>query len=199
MIEMPKRSVTRFFIPLVDIMMLLFSMFLLLPMLEGSRQGQDGNGKSAAELEEDNRTLADRADMLKHQVDELAAEVALLRKYADPQISLEQLKKEIEELRKTKIDVLQKRLFLQVVAFDPNRNELVYFEKGPDAKSRVIANAKDVGQLVHQHEKQAEQNGLELFYVLLLPAFPHGPGPGRLQEYKKWFGDVPYQIIVTPP
>ena len=43
MIHMPHRSVTRFFIPLIDVLLLLFGIFLLMPIaseseLEGHRQ-----------------------------------------------------------------------------------------------------------------------------------------------------------------
>ena len=34
MIQMPRRSVTRFFIPLIDVMILLFCIFLLLPVFK---------------------------------------------------------------------------------------------------------------------------------------------------------------------
>ncbi|MEN9673721.1 MAG: hypothetical protein RL553_1986, partial [Planctomycetota bacterium] len=33
MIQLPKRSVTRFFIPLIDVLILLFCVFLFLPMV----------------------------------------------------------------------------------------------------------------------------------------------------------------------
>src|SRR5260370_26675474 len=48
MIEMPKRSVTRFFIPLIDVLTLLFCIFLLMPMV-----------KSAGETAEETRPPAD--------------------------------------------------------------------------------------------------------------------------------------------
>ena len=35
MIERPKRSVTRFFVPLIDVMILLFCMFILMPFVTG--------------------------------------------------------------------------------------------------------------------------------------------------------------------
>jgi hypothetical protein len=197
MIEMPKRSVTRFFIPLVDIMMLLFSMFLLLPIIESSGQGTEG--KPADDVKKENQSLKETVALLQKQVRGLADEVTLLRKFADPQISLEQLKKEIENLRKTKIDVLQKRLFLQVVAFDPNRDDLVYFERSPEPKTKVLAGPKEINKLVEQHEKQAQENGLDLFYVLLLPPAPRGPTEAQLRQWEKWFGDVPHQVLVTPP
>ena len=34
MIEFPKRSVTRFFIPLIDVLTLLFCIFLLMPLVK---------------------------------------------------------------------------------------------------------------------------------------------------------------------
>ena len=36
MIEMPQRSVTRFFIPLIDVLTLLFCIYLLMPVVEGT-------------------------------------------------------------------------------------------------------------------------------------------------------------------
>lgn len=49
MIEMPKRSVTRFFIPLLDVMTLLFCMFLLMPLVEPS-DGSQADGASEANV-----------------------------------------------------------------------------------------------------------------------------------------------------
>ena len=34
MIELPRRSVTRFFIPMIDVLTLLFCIFLLMPMVK---------------------------------------------------------------------------------------------------------------------------------------------------------------------
>ena len=34
MIHMPHRSVTRFFIPLIDVLLLMFGIFLLMPMVK---------------------------------------------------------------------------------------------------------------------------------------------------------------------
>ena len=36
MIERPKRSVTRFFVPLIDVLILLFCIFLLMPFVASS-------------------------------------------------------------------------------------------------------------------------------------------------------------------
>ena len=39
MIELPRRSVTRFFIPLIDVLTLLFCIFLLMPVMKGKADG----------------------------------------------------------------------------------------------------------------------------------------------------------------
>src|SRR6266571_2346107 len=55
MIQLPKRSVTRFFIPLIDVLTLLFCIFLLMPVVEGeagpaNAEGQKTNGEGGAQL-----------------------------------------------------------------------------------------------------------------------------------------------------
>ena len=57
---MPRRSVTRFFIPLIDVLILMFCIFLLMPFVKATSEGSDtGDGpkpestpeiKDAAEL-----------------------------------------------------------------------------------------------------------------------------------------------------
>jgi hypothetical protein len=46
MIEIKQRSVTRFFIPLLDVMTLLFCMFLLMPLVEPSEGPGDGTSEA---------------------------------------------------------------------------------------------------------------------------------------------------------
>ncbi|HMF11926.1 MAG TPA: hypothetical protein VKE94_06450, partial [Gemmataceae bacterium] len=40
MIKLPRRSVTRFFIPLIDVLLLLFCIFLLMPLVKGGSETQ---------------------------------------------------------------------------------------------------------------------------------------------------------------
>ena len=40
MIEMPRRSVTRFFIPMIDVLTLLFCIYLLMPMVSEADGGE---------------------------------------------------------------------------------------------------------------------------------------------------------------
>jgi hypothetical protein len=199
MIETPKRSVTRFFIPLVDVMMLLFSMYLLLPILQVGDEGEGMTVTEFARLEDKLKKTEALLKTARTQVQQLHAEVSLLRKYADPQITLEQLKKEIELLQKAKADVLQKHLFLQVVAFDPNRDDLVFFQQVPEPTTKLIASAQDARALIDQHDQQAREHEQNLYYVILLPPPPRSPTQGQLLRFKDWFSGVPYQVLVTPP
>lgn len=70
MIEMPQRSVTRFFIPLIDVLTLLFCIYLLMPVVTGPEAEGAGPGKSDPTIE-----LA----RLRNEREELRAEVARLK------------------------------------------------------------------------------------------------------------------------
>ena len=64
MIHMPHRSVTRFFIPLIDVLLLLFVIFLLMPIA------------NLEELEEKSETvsrLGDDVDSLERELQRLKA------------------------------------------------------------------------------------------------------------------------------
>ena len=69
MIEMPQRSVTRFFIPLIDVLTLLFCIYLLMPIVTGP-EDSEGGGKVDPTIE-----LA----RIRSERDELRGEVARLR------------------------------------------------------------------------------------------------------------------------
>lgn len=204
MIHMPQRSVTRFFIPLVDVLMLLFSMFLLMPLVAGR---SDPNGKSAEamtpeELRQKNKQLKADLDLAMKQVKVLNYQLAQLYKYADPQKSLEKLQQELELLQKAKGEMLQKRLFMQVVAYDPVHQGLVYHQAVPKGKTQAISNAGDVSRLVDQHGKEARALGLEPYYILMMP--PDGTAAsasqGQIAEFEKWFTEqtVPFKTLFLP-
>lgn len=46
MIQMPTRSITRFFIPMIDVLTLLFCIFLLMPMVSESKESAERLDKS---------------------------------------------------------------------------------------------------------------------------------------------------------
>jgi hypothetical protein len=99
MIQMPRRSVTRFFIPLIDVLILMFCIFLLMPLFKA--QAEPGtepppDGHTAQGSQESNDTI-------------------------------EKLRAEIERLRKEKGQPLQERLAVRVLEIDPASGVLLYY------------------------------------------------------------------------
>ena len=71
MIRMPHRSVTRFFIPLIDVMILLFCIFLLMPVF---KEAQRGGAETPSPTEEvaDLRSDKDRLERERQRLREAA-------------------------------------------------------------------------------------------------------------------------------
>ena len=77
MIVPPRRSVTRFFIPLIDVLILLFAIFLLMPFVSGSTSAEiSGDVKASSEkpLPTDVKVLQDMLKEEQLRVDRLEKE-----------------------------------------------------------------------------------------------------------------------------
>jgi len=107
MIDMPKRSVTRFFIPLVDVMMLLFCIFLLMPMV---KPGNDEKGEPIL-------TKDEQLAKLKAQVDRLGSL---------DENRLAELKADIDRLKLEKARAIKDRLAVRVLEIDGATGKLYY-------------------------------------------------------------------------
>jgi hypothetical protein len=187
MIRVPRRSVTRFFIPLLDVMVLLFSVFLLMPIMQ----------KKAAE--EAPPTGEPTLAQLRADLDEMEQEVRRLRKEQRPQEELERVKKEladlrqeIEKLRKARGRVLEQSLAVRVLEIDPKNGDLVHYEGWPPRRV-VIASKQAAEALIARQRKEAAPR--ELYYLFVFPrvdsAFPEGR---QLKHYFAWFQDVPHGV-----
>ena len=62
MIHMPHRSVTRYFVPLIDVLLLLFCIFLLMPLADETEL--DKSHEVSAELADDREMLANQVQNL---------------------------------------------------------------------------------------------------------------------------------------
>src|SRR5262249_4987005 len=103
MIQLPRRSVTRFFIPLIDVLTLLFCIFLLMPVVKNSEVGEAaGNARSGPPPGT--------------ELSGLSPEEAARR--------LLEAQRDLDRLRKERIETLQQRLAIQVLEIDPTNGKL---------------------------------------------------------------------------
>jgi hypothetical protein len=182
MIQFPRRSVTRFFIPLIDVLTLLFCIFLLMPMVKESGEAQGpasasglpfaiGAGASDSAVENEH---ARTPGLTKAERDR--------SELANPSRERE----ELERLRTEKILVLQQRLYIRVLEIDADTGKLFY--RVPEGV-REIASQADALELIAQHKREAGNR--ELYYLFLFPRRLTGyPEQRQLQRYDSWFKAV---------
>src|SRR5438132_11262214 len=97
MIQLPRRSVTRFFIPLIDVLPLLFCIFLLLPLIKST-----GEGASAQDQPADGKdTHAGPKDTKRAREAERAEQERLKAE-----------RQELADIRKEKMEALQQSHFI---------------------------------------------------------------------------------------
>jgi len=184
MIAMPRRSVTRFFIPLIDVLLLLFCVFLLMPMV------------NEEELEKKNQSTTDLAEQVLSLEMELNRRNQELGKFEDlrPQLEeLEKLREEVERLRLERKDRAQ-RIVFNVLDIDREDGSLYFFDPlHPDKTKFKIADEKSAHELIEKHKKEAQ--GQELYYYFLYPRVESGfPTRQQAKEYGSWFLEVPNSL-----
>src|SRR5215813_12391928 len=99
MIQLPRRSVTRFFIPLIDVLTLLFCIFLLMPSV-GEIQKPDSAPPGQPPVPGDRHATIGWTGLLQHE------------------------REEIGRLQREKIEMLQRRLALRVLEIDADTGKL---------------------------------------------------------------------------
>jgi hypothetical protein len=166
---MPQRSVTRFFIPLIDVLTLLFCIYLLMPMV--SRQSES--------LTEKERQLEDR---LRY------AESELSRRDREGLAVTDQMRKDIEDLRKAKVKALQERLAVRVLEIDGETGNLYY----RDPERMEVKSEGDARELIDRDRRERGVGQKELYYLILYPRDPRSAYPTQEQRrrYDRWFAGV---------
>jgi hypothetical protein len=169
MIRPPARSITRFFVPLIDVLILLFCIFLLMPFVskEGSSPDPEGTDPSTAKSPEE---LRQELEQLKYQMLQLTAENdRLVAAAANPANRM--------SVRVLEIDGTTGKLF----AFDP---------ESPDPRQEVRDQA-DAQRLIDQERRTSK--GKDIFFLILYPrkrsGFPEQP---QVEAYRRWFASVPH-------
>jgi hypothetical protein len=184
MIRMPHRSVTRFFIPLIDVLLLLFGIFLLMPIAadedqEKRREEATERGNSAAALQQ---ALQERLKEL-YKLEELRPDLE----------RVEELKKEIQALRNLAQQALQQSLTVKVIETDPKTGEIYYYDPRAEQPLTAIPDARAAQELIAQHKKDVA--GRNIYYQFLRRRGPY-PTIAQGRQYREWFKDVPNSLEV---
>lgn len=172
MIQLPRRSVTRFFIPLIDVLILLFCIYLLMPIVKGPSDGGAGEGAGAEPvppLDESERQELERLRQMA-RTRRPAAGVA------------EEERQEVERLRREKIETLQQRLRIRVLEIDADNGRLFAF----DPERVEVADEASAHALIDRQRREAARR--ELYYLFLFPRRLTGyPEERQVRQYERWF------------
>lgn len=190
MIEMPKRSVTRFFIPLIDVLTLMFCIYLLMPMVAPSDAA--GDAPAQPEAKDGPLSAADRKEL-----EQLRLEKKHWKNLRDYTKQKEDMLEELSRLRKEKLETLQKRIAIQVLEIGP-KGRLYFYDAQRLLNKRVEITSDNVGAFVRGQEKQAGDK--ELYLLILYPRVVDGisayPLKAQRDLYERWFQNVPHSYDV---
>lgn len=174
MIQMPKRSVTRFFIPLIDVLTLLFCIFLLMPMVKSAG---DAAGTS------DSTTLPMTA--------EESRELEQLRQEKKAWMEWDRLQEELKLLNAKVRTALEQNMFLRVLEIG-EEGKLFFYDPGREKDRRVEIARDNVEAFLKTQERLAQEK--ELYLLILYPrraeGFPGFPLQEQRAAYDRWFQDV---------
>jgi biopolymer transport protein ExbD len=178
MIRMPQRSVTRFFIPLIDVLLLLFVIFLLMPI---------ANEEDLQRSQDSSKNLGEDVDYLEREIEALRDQ---LKRYAklEPKLKeLEELQEKLDRLEKLSRKNLQERVAFTIIDVDPKTGGLYYFdganEKDPKLPLETEAAVKSLVERI-----QRENPGREPYFYFRWPPFD-SPWPieSQARAYRRWF------------
>lgn len=188
MIHMPRRSVTRFFIPLIDVLILLFCIFLLLEYNSEAKYNEQSIDVEYQALDE-----KQNIDALAGVTKELLALKEKLQQLEDlnPQAAdllrareeMEKLKKEIERLKSIK---LQDRAAFRIIDIKSTDGTISWYDENNPDQPYAIPDAKAAQSLIDKHAQEAK--GREVYYYFMPPRPLKGyPTAGQNKMYKAWF------------
>jgi hypothetical protein len=176
MIRLPQRSVTRFFIPLIDVLILLFCIYLVMPL--GTSVESEAQQRARLRTQERLRELERELQEKERSGDELSAEKR-------------------RELQRLRTEELQRRLVVRVLEIDPKDGRLFYRARrlrgGVEQFQRVeVRNQADARTLIEQDRRNLGAGQRELYYLILYPRDPTSGYPTRKQRLQcdRWFEGV---------
>lgn len=168
MITLPRRSVTRFFIPLIDVLILLFCIFLLMPFVSGP-QSETPDPKAPPAKEE-----------------------PLSTNVLDLQRDLREERERVKRLQAAQAN-LADRLSVRVLQIDRKDGTLYYFD--PDRQE--IRTDADALKLIGRQKTLASSAGgvKDVFFLILRPQEISGfPTQKQEEQIHHWFREVQHKI-----
>lgn len=156
MLHMPRRSVTRFFIPLIDVLILLFCIFLLMEF------------NSETEVDRQVMIVADQSESIDLLQSEVVRRTKELQQFEEDRPKLQELaklRKELEALQKASLLSLQQRTFFRVIDIDRNDGTLSFYDETRPGKPRKLSNDNEAQKLIEDHQKEAA--GREVYYYFM--------------------------------
>jgi hypothetical protein len=162
MLTPPRRSVTRFFIPLIDVLILLFAIFLLMPFVSGPSASEPKDTKVAPP-------------------ERLPTDVIELQK------QLKEERARVERLRQASQANIRDRLSVRVLQIDRKDGTLYYY----DPERQEIRTETDALKLIGDQRATAAREGKDMFFLILLPAKSSFPTQEQVDQIRQWFKEVP--------
>jgi|SRR5581483_6307798 len=183
MIELPKRSVTRFFIPLIDVLTLMFCIFLLMPVVKPSQE-EPGTTMQRPELASDRQRERQELDRLRKERDQWRDVKSLDQEKAA-------LQTQLDELHSKKIEALQNRLNIRILEIGDD-GRLFAYDPMREKDRRMEITAENVSQFIAAQRRKAGSDDLYFLLVYPRPAsgFPSFPLRSQREEYDRWFQGV---------
>jgi hypothetical protein len=178
MLKMPHRNVTRFFIPLIDVLILLFCIFLLMDF------------SSEEKYREQSVDVELQTASAKGIEEELTRRNKELQKFEElrPQLTeMDKMREELERLRGATQQNLQDRAFFRIIDIDGKDGSISFYDENNAEQPIVkIPDARAARALIEKHAKEAK--GRELYYYFMPPRPLRGyPTAKQNRQYKEWF------------
>jgi hypothetical protein len=191
MIQMPRRPVTRFVIPLIDVLLLLFCIFLLMDI------NSEGQVEKQSEVIEEQSMDASRFQA------ELSRRIKELSQFEEDRpklVELAKLRKDLEDLQAATQQTLQKQAYVRIIDVDGNDGAISFYdEKRPKEPSLKITDRKIAHKLIERHKEEAA--GRVVYYYFLYPRtgkrFP--TTVGQETDYRDWFKGVANSLAKAGP
>lgn len=187
MIELPKRSVTRFFIPLIDVLTLMFCIFLLMPVVKPVQEESGSSDTPRSENVPDRNQWA----RVRQEIFRLRQEKSQWQKVANLDKEQAALEKQLADLRSKKLNELQKQLAIRPIEIGDD-GRLFFYDASRDKDRRTEVTAENVKQFIAAQRKQAGE--YDLYFLLMYPRPPTGipsfPLRSQREEYDRWFQGI---------